>query len=182
MVANVTPFKDYETLLKAWRIVSDAVSNTQTNQPVLAIAGHLKDKNHVDNLKALAFDLELSSSVKFLGTIETTNELMWESNLVVHSSVKEGCPNSVCEAMALGRAVVATDIPGTRQAIDESLWDDCLSQPGDEKGLADKITALLTDNERAARIGELNRKRIRDEFSIDGMCDFFMALMEPSEI
>jgi glycosyltransferase involved in cell wall biosynthesis len=43
--------------------------------------------------------------------------------------------------------------------------------------LADKITALLTDKEWAARIGQLNRQRIREEFSIEGMCDFFMALI-----
>lgn len=180
MVANVTPFKDYETLLKAWRTVIAKWSKNSILTPVLAIAGHLKDTNQVSKLKVMAFDLELGSSVKFLGSIDTTDELMWESDLVVHSSVKEGCPNSVCEAMALGKSLVATDIPGTRQAIDESLWDNCLCQPHNEKELADKILNLLADEEQASRIGELNRQRIRNEFSIDGMCSFFLSLIDES--
>jgi len=178
MVANVTPFKDYETLLKAWRIVLDRFSGSSCSTPVLAIAGHLRDTAHVNKLKVQAFDLELGSSVKFLGSIDTTNELMWESDLLVHSSVKEGCPNSVCEAMALGKVVIATDIPGTRQALDESIWQDCLCEPCSAKELANQVFYFLDNRDDASHIGSLNRQRIQSEFSIEVMCEFFISLID----
>ena len=83
---------------------------------------------------------------------------------------------------AVTTAVVATDIPGTRQAIDQSLWTDCLCQPQDEKDLANKLLALLVNEDRAMRIGKLNRQRISDKFSIDEMCNFFMSLIETNEV
>ena len=78
--------------------------------------------------------------------------------------------------MVLSKAVIATDIPGTRQAIHESLWTDCLSQPNNENDLADKLLAMLLKSEKAMRIGDLNRQSIIDNFSIDGMCNYFMSL------
>ncbi|MFC1688665.1 glycosyltransferase family 4 protein [Pseudomonadota bacterium] len=181
MVANVTPFKDYETLLKAWRIVLNRYISESKPAPILAIAGHLREKAHVNKLKVFAFDLELGPSVKFLGSIDSTNELMWESNLVVHSSINEGCPNSVCEAMALGKPVVATNIPGTRQAIGKSIWAECLSAPQDAKELANQILKFLSDQALAANVGALNRQQIKDNFSISRMCSFFMSLLDKTQ-
>jgi len=174
MVANITPYKDHDTLFKAWRIVLDNYSDHP--QPVLVLAGHTNETDYVNKLKALALDLELGSTIKFLGSIDSTDELMYESDLIVHSSVKEGCPNSVCEAMALGKTVVATDIPGTRQALDNSLWQDCLCESHNEVKLASRIIYFLESNNLTSRIGALNRQRIESEFSIDGMCEFFYSL------
>jgi glycosyltransferase involved in cell wall biosynthesis len=177
MVANITPFKDHETLLRAWRIVLDRFSTVSLT---LALAGHLNNKDHVQKLKAMAFDLGLGPNVKFIGSTDSTDELMFESDLVVHSSVKEGCPNAVCEAMALGKSIVCTDIPGTRQALDKSLWDTCLCEPYDEHELAEKIIYFLENSAHALKIGLSNRKRIEKEFSIDGMCEFFDSLLNSS--
>jgi glycosyltransferase involved in cell wall biosynthesis len=178
MAANVTPYKDHETLLQAWRIVLESWAGESRPAPVLALAGHLKDTAQVGKLKVLAFDLGLGTSVRFLGPVESINELMWESDLVVHSSVKEGCPNAVCEAMALGKPVVATDIPGTRQALDEASWNDCLAAPQDAQALAQRMLALLRNASLSANTGARNRKRIEQHFSVEGMCAFFLSLLE----
>ena len=181
MVANLTAYKDHQSLLRAWAIVKRKLEAIPGPGPVLALAGYLSQSHIVDQLKILAFDLNLGSSVRFLGSIDTTNELMWESDLVVHSSVTEGCPNAVCEAMALGKAVIATDIPGTRQAIASTLWEQCLSAPRDPECLADLITRHLLDEELRNRAGRLNQQRIENEFTVEGMCEFFMQLMGEQE-
>ena len=160
----------------------DRSRQNQAALPILVLAGHLNDKAHVLKLKALTFDLELSPTVKFVGSIDTTDELMFESDLVVHSSVKEGCPNSVCEAMAVAKPVVCTDIPGTRQALDKSLWDTCLSEPHNETNLAENIIYFLENRKHALRVGTLNRERIEKEFSIEGMCRFFDSLLNFHEV
>lgn len=178
MAANITPFKDHETLLKAWRIVVAEFARASRPLPILALAGYTSQTGHVTRMKALAFDLGLGSTLSFLGPIDTTDELMYESDLVAHSSVKEGCPNSVCEAMALGKPVVGTDIPGIRQAVPERFWENCLAEPFNAEELAAKMLGLLGNGELAGDIGRVNRQRIIDEFSIRGMCEFFESLIE----
>ena len=111
----------------------------------------------------------------FLGAIDDTDELMFESDLVVHSSITEGCPNSVCEAMALGRAVVGTDIPGMRQALDQSLWPICLSDQHNAESLAKNIIRFLIDSTLAKHVGVMNRRRIEEDFSVNGMCETLLA-------
>jgi glycosyltransferase involved in cell wall biosynthesis len=145
---------------------------------VLALAGHLKDTAQVGKLKVLAFDLGLGTSVRFLGPLDTVNELMWESDLVVHSSVKEGCPNAVCEAMALGKPVVATDILGTRQALDEAFWNDCLAAPLDAQALAQRMLVFLKHADLSTKTGARNRQRIERHFAVEAMCEFFLSLID----
>lgn len=176
MIANVTPFKDHATLLDAWVIVKAHFGGSQA--PVLMLAGHLREAATVTDLKLQAFELGLSSDdVKFLGPVEDVADLIVSSDLVVHSSLTEGCPNSVCEAMSLARAVVATDIPGCRQALGEqgAAW---LAPPGDAQALASRIIEALSNGPLRAAAGEMNLRRIKSEFTIDAMNRFFQAQIE----
>ena len=176
MIANITRFKDHATLLDAWSTLRKSFDGPAT--PVLLLAGHLKERSTVEDLKMRAFELGLSSDdVKFLGPVADVGELVAESDLVVHSSLTEGCPNAVCEAMALGRAVVATDIPGCRQALGNDA-DDVLAAPRDPAALASKMARLLRDRSLREQLGARNRQRIAEEFSIEGMNRFFQTQIE----
>lgn len=176
MIANVTPFKDHSTLLQAWVRVKRHFAGRPA--PVLLLAGHLRESSTVTDLKVSAFGLGLSSDdVKFLGPVTDIFDLILSSDLIVHSSLTEGCPNSVCEAMSLARTVVATDIPGCRQALGDQgqRW---LVEPHNAEALATRIIQALEDDELRAQAGEMNRQRIRSEFSIEGMNRFFQARIE----
>ncbi len=178
MVANITAFKDHETLIRAWVKVRNHFPSDQ--RLVLRLAGHLREQKTVYALKTLGFELGLSATdIEFLGPVEDVNSLILQSSLVVHSSLTEGCPNAVCEAMALGRAVVATDIPGCRQALGpEGIeW---LAAPGDSAALADRIIRMLENPELRTKVGHRNRQRIESEFSIAGMNRFFQECIETS--
>lgn len=176
MLANVTRYKDHKTLFYAWQKVQEHFKRSTTSVKLL-LAGHLKDKTTVQYLKAFGFDLNLSDSIAFLGPIDTTNELIMESELIVHSSNKEGCPNSVCEAMALAKPVVGTDISGMRQALGIDHYHYCLSEPNNPADLAQKIIHLLGNPELAQETGNFNLARIMDEFSIEDMVCFFLGLI-----
>ena len=174
MLANVTPFKDHATLLKAFQIV---LKETAAN-PVLLLAGHLRDDAHLQSLKTLAFDLGLSSeSVRFLGPVSEVDLLLRGSDVVAHSSLLEGCPNAVCEAMAYGLPVVATDIPGCRQALGDDAGCSLVS-PSNPTAFAVSLIQMLNDEGLRAAAGRANRERIRSEFSLDGMNDFFRQQIE----
>jgi len=176
MVANITSYKDHATLLEAWVQVRRHFEGSSV--PVLLLAGHLGETSIVAKLKAQAFELGLSTNdVRFLGMVENVSALMNESDLVVHSSLTEGCPNAVCEAMAAARAVVATDIPGCRQALGEfgRQW---LAEPRNPTDLATKIVKLLKNDNLRTREGVENLKRIQTCFSISGMNRFLQDQIE----
>jgi glycosyltransferase involved in cell wall biosynthesis len=176
MVANITRFKDHATLLDAWSAIRNYFP--ESDLPVLLLAGSLTDTSMVARLQMQAFNLGLSSrDVRFLGPVENVIEIFSASDLVVHSSIKEGCPNAVCEAMALGCAVVATDIPGSRQALGAGAVES-LVPPRDADALARHIIRMLENDDLRTTSGQKNKQRMRSEFTISGMNRFFQSLIE----
>lgn len=167
MVANLTPYKDHATLLRAWRIVIDRVQPTDY-QLVLLLAGRLAAAT--DSLKALAYDLELGSSIRFLGRVDDIVGLLGAVDIAVFSSFLEGVPNGVLESMAAGLPVVATDIPGIREALGEES-NDLLAPPCDSNLLAERVTFLVCHEERRETQGAKNKQRIHNEFAPQTMVD-----------
>jgi glycosyltransferase involved in cell wall biosynthesis len=158
MVANLTPFKDHVTLLKAFAEVIRSRPRSR-----LALAGRMAETTM--SLKALAFELGLSGRVHFLGEVVNVEPLYAASNLVVHSSFTEGCPNSVLEGMAHGKCVVGTDISGMRQALGDC--DQFFAPARDAPMLAKRILAWLANPGEMASVGARNRERIKNHFSVE---------------
>jgi glycosyltransferase involved in cell wall biosynthesis len=165
MVANLTPFKDHATLLRAWRIVLDRLDG-KNKRAVLLLAGGLFSET--SNLKIMAYDLELCGSVRFLGPVMDITGLSHASDLCVFSSRVEGSPNAVLECMATGLPVAGTDIPGLREAVGEDNVR-FLAPPGDAELLAEKILLLAQDRKSRHEIGCLNRERVATVFSLERM-------------
>ena len=126
------------------------------------------------DLKVLAFDLEISQSVKMLGSIQETNTLIRESTLVVHSSNKEGVPNVICEAMALEKPVVATNISGNKEAVSETYSIHTLSEPNNPNDLSQKIIAMLENTSLGEQIGVYNKQRIVNNYTKSQMVKIFL--------
>jgi len=166
MVANLTSTKDHLTLLKAWKEVLAA--NQSKKSPMLALAGRLGDTEKL--AKAMAFDLELGRSVRFLGTVQDVDGLLSATDLCVFSDTgAAGCPNGILEAMANGLPVVATDIPGVRDAVGLNAAE-YLAPIGDHTALALKILIMIENPALRKVEGEKNRARIVNEFSMEKMC------------
>jgi len=171
MIANLTKWKDHITLVKAWAYVH--AHFTRIQKPCyLIFAGALKEST-ID-IKVLAYDHKLSDSLILTGSIKQTNALILESDLVVHSSNKEGVPNAICEAMALGKAVVATDIPGNREALTDRFENLTLSHPEHPEDLSEKIINLLEDAEKRREIGEYNKSCITQNYTQNQMIETFL--------
>ncbi len=174
MFANLIPFKDHLTLVKSWKKVVNHFSLQNTKiQLLLAGRGRQPTTNQI---KILAFDLGIADSITLLGSISEVKELMLESDLVVHSSNTEGCPNAVCEAMSVGKAVVATDIPGDREALSEKFEQYTLSIPNNPDDLAKKMIKVLEDKQLANDIGAFNKQRIETEYTLEGMVNTLFPL------
>jgi len=139
MVGNLHPFKDHPTLFHAWRRVLDRSNDTE---PLLLLAGRPQE-GRLAELKELARQLGIEERLRFLGEVDDIPGLLETVDLVVHSSMREGCPNAILEAMACRVPVIATDIPGIREAIGEK--SPYLVPERNPEALAGKILELLGD-------------------------------------
>jgi glycosyltransferase involved in cell wall biosynthesis len=97
-------------------------------------------------------------------------------DVLVLTSLHEGLPRVVPEAMAAGRPVVATAVDGTPEAVEDGVTG-FLFTPGDEAAAAGRIVALLADPGAARRMGAEGERRV-DEFDIDTMVRLQEALYE----
>lgn len=174
MMANLHPFKDHATLLRAWRSVVDAEAGLG-GRAVLLLAG--KPFQSVAPLEALATDLGVAGHVRFLGQVLNVAGLLAACDVAVLSSPREGMPNAVLEAMASGCAVAGTDNPGIRDVVGPAGVP-FLAPPGDAPALAERILWLARDSALRARIGETHRRRVAAEFPPERMCREMAALLE----
>jgi colanic acid/amylovoran biosynthesis glycosyltransferase len=123
------------------------------------------------------------SAVTFLGSLSRSAvaEEYARAEVVVFPSVpassgdQDGLPVALVEAMAAGRAVIASNLPGLREAV---VPDSCgmLVPPGDPVALRDAISALLRDESRRTRLGAGARARA-DEYSINAVGRRYRALL-----
>jgi glycosyltransferase involved in cell wall biosynthesis len=152
MVANLHRHKDHETLLRAWRLVLDGTPIGE--RPVLLLAG--RRDNSAAAVEALAAELQLAESLRILGHTDDVSGLLEASDLFVFSSVSEGLPNSLLEAMAAGLPVVANDISGIRQAVGEQGRSN-LVPVRDPQSFAALILRMIGDPSGRRLAGERNR-------------------------
>lgn len=151
---RLTRQKGFDYLLKAFcKLLSEKISSR------LMILGKGEEE---ENLKGLAEQLNLRDKVEFLGFQQNPYKYLSHSTLFVLSSLYEGFPNVLLEAMALGIPSVATRCPtGPDEIITEGV-DGILVPPADEKAIADAIKKLLLDEDLRKRLSEAGKKRIQD--------------------
>ncbi len=171
MVANLHAFKDHPTLLRAWRSVVDTSCSPQ---PILLLAGH--DYGRREELENLATHLNLTDHIRFLGHVEDISGLLAASDIGVFSSLKEGVPNGVLECMAAGLPIVATDIPGTREALGHCNAS-FLVEPENPDAMSKMIIQLMNDQFLRQTIGEMNLGRVESEFSKESMCECYYRII-----
>ncbi|MBJ6751455.1 glycosyltransferase [Geomonas anaerohicana] len=173
MVANLHFFKDHATLLRAWRTVLDTLGDNA--DVILLLAGRFSVAE--GELRAQARELRLEDKVRFLGGIDDVSGLLGAVDLYAHSSLAEGTPNAVLEAMSAGLAVVATDIPGIRGALGHE-GEHGLVPPGDADALAAAILAFMKDRELRERTGRALKERAGRHFAPSAMAQASIALLE----
>lgn len=171
-VANLTAFKDHETLLRAWRMVQDAWEGD--SRPTLALAGYHGDRS--ETLRCFAQQAEILETVHFLGSVKELPSLLHASDLTVFSSKREGMPNGVLECMAAGKAVIATDLPGVRDALGDAALKSVVP-PGDPNQLASRLLDFLRNPSERELQGAANRERILQEFSVERMARLHLQVI-----
>lgn len=154
--------KNYPLLLKAFKKVVE-----KTNGYVLRIYGKV-DK--CLKLEELSKELGISDRVFFMGQVDDILEQIRNASVFVLSSMSEGMPNALMEAMAIGLPVVATDCPsgGPRQLIRDEE-NGLLVQNNNEDALAAAIIRIIEDKQLSHKLS-VNALKIADEYSEMKIC------------
>jgi FkbM family methyltransferase len=155
-VARLSREKGHEHLLRA---VPPLVWRHPDLLFVLVGSGPLRQQ-----LAALAGTLGVADHVRFLGWRADARELIEASDLVVHPSLSEAFCNVVIEAMALERPLVATDVGGAPEQVDDGETG-ILVPARDARALEGAIERVLSDGS-AAEMGREARRRVTARFGI----------------
>jgi glycosyltransferase involved in cell wall biosynthesis len=140
------------------------------------LAGEI-DPDNAGSATAAELGLWRSSGlVEILGHRKDVANVLAASNLVaLPSYYGEGLPKVLAEAAACGRAVVTTDMPGCRDAVEPNVTG-ILVPPRDAVALADAIQQLLDDPERRRCMGTAARSFAEREFGLERIVDEHLAL------
>lgn len=169
LVAVLSPKKDIPTFLRAAVRVRDAVSDARF---LIVGEGHLHDE-----LEELARDLGLAECLLFVGHSDEVPRLIAAMNVSVLSSLREGCANVILESMAMGKPVVATDVGGNGELVDDGETGFLVSV-GDDDALARKTVHLLKDPGLMKEMGQAAREKILRVFLVDRMVKQTVSLYE----
>ena len=128
-------------------------------------------------LESLAGELGIGEAVTFAGTRPHRPNPHHLFDLSVLSSISEGFPNSVVEAMAAARPIVATRVGGTPDAIADGVTG-VLVPPRDPAALAAGISRMLERPEEAAQMGAAAREAARTSYSQAAVMARLLSLYE----
>jgi len=117
-------------------------------------------------LQSQARQLGVDGMVQFLGIRQDIPALLKDSLFLVHTADAEGCPNVVMEAMACGRAVVATDAGEVPSLVEDGTTGFVVPR-GDEPLLVERLVTLLADRALCRSMGEAGRAKAEREFGLD---------------
>jgi len=158
LIARLSPEKDVDTFLQACQRVLVRIPRAQ-----FVIAGDGPERSRLTDLSRR---LGIEEAVTFAGAFakEDLPEIMAELDIVALSSMYEGLPVALLEAMAFGKPVVATAVGGVPEVVEDGVTG-FLVPPHSPDALADALCHLIGDTELRLRMGFAGRKRYQDHFT-----------------
>jgi glycosyltransferase involved in cell wall biosynthesis len=160
VVARLEPEKGHATLLEAWPAVLRACPDAY-----LLVVG---EGSRCDELRAQASDLGIADRVVFTGRREDVPAITAALDVAVLPSYREAQGLSVLEAMALSRPVVASDVGGIPEMIEDGVTG-LLVPPRDPSALAAAIVRLLDDHPLADMVGRAGHDLVHRRFCLEQM-------------
>jgi glycosyltransferase involved in cell wall biosynthesis len=170
-VGRLLPVKGLNYLIEAAKYAE--------TRPIVVIIGD-EAPGYVGCLESLLQQvkrLELEEQVLFLGRFAREDlEAAYEAaDLFVLPSLGEGLPMALLEAMAHGKCVVATDVPGNRDVIKDG-WNGVLVEARNPAELARRIDALFGDDKLRAQLGAQARRGAEQDYRADNVIGKIMQV------
>lgn len=176
-VASLRPYKGIPVLLEACYLLGQAGVPFRCR-----VAG---DGPVRSELEALATAYGLDDRVRFLGAVpeDRVPRLLSEASVFVLPSVvqedgqMDGIPVALMEAMAAGVPVVASDLSGIPELVEDGVTG-ILVPPDDPEAVAAAVRSVLDRPRRARELAERGRQEVREEFALEGSVTRLLELLE----
>ena len=166
-VGRLAPEKDQTTLLEAFRKIKGE------HPPVrLVIVG---DGRMSEELKSHANRIGVFDRTLFLGYRRDIPKLLAAMDIFVLSSIREGLPISLIEAMAARKPVVSSDIGSVKDLV-KNGQNGILVPPGDATAFGVVLERLIESSELRERLGEAGRCTVEASFSLPAMIQTYESL------
>lgn len=159
-VANLRPVKDHATLLRAFQLVA-----ARFPEAWLVLAGDGESREGLEHLTAR---LGIAGRTVFIGRVPNRPNIHHHFDVSALTSLHEGSPNSLIEAMAAGRPVVATGVGGVVDAVSDGHTG-LLAPRGDHAAVADALQRLLGDRELRLEMGAQAAQVAREKYAEAGV-------------
>lgn len=131
----------------------------------------------LSSLSSLITSLKINDHFHLLGNRKDVPALLADADLFVLPSIFEGLPISLLEAMAAGLPVICTDIPATRDVIEEGI-NGVFVPPKDAGALSKAIIGLLSDQKSQEKLALKGKQLIQETFSLAKMGQQYLNLFE----
>ena len=178
MAARFAKQKDHLTLIEAVGLLRE-----KNLFPPLYLAG-AGSKKHLKKAKKLVKELKLKDQVHFLGFCKNVPELLAQNKICALTTHYEGMPLSLCEGMASGCVVVASEVVGVKEMIHHYI-DGLLVTPQSPEALAQALALALTNDELASQLAKSAQEKARYQFSLEKMIanyeNLYWSLMSKPE-
>jgi len=172
-VARLGPPKDHLTLVRALKAASQHAPGLR-----LFIVG---DGPNEPAIRQLAEQLQISHAVQLLGARHDVGDWLSRADLFVLSSLSEGVPISLLEAMAAGLPCVVSDVGGMREIVEMGDAGTVVS-PGDVQGLADAIGSYAANRSMLRQQGANARSAYATHFTLQRMAESYMVLYRNPDV
>ena len=176
-VGRIDPLKDVQTLL---RVAAETLRFVPEAQ--FLHYGPVPDgeEAYARSCMALHERLGLGDRFRFMGATTDPNSVVRAADVVLMTSISEGLPLSILEAMGQGRPVVATGVGGVPEVV---RGCGAVCPPGDDHALAMAVVMLLRNPDLAWRLGQRGHGRLGRIFNesacIDGYRDLLWTMARP---
>ncbi|MFF3867687.1 GT4 family glycosyltransferase PelF [Micromonospora sp. NPDC001898] len=171
-MGRIDPLKDLHTLIRAYALVRAEIPTAR-----LRIFGGTPVANQVyhASCQALIDELGLTGHATLEGRVGNAVEAYHAGSLVALTSISEGFPYTVVEAMACGRPTVCTNVGGVAEAVGDTGF---VVAPRDVAGVADACVRMLRDRDLRLRLGAVARARVLEKFTLQRSLQAYRNIYE----
>jgi glycosyltransferase involved in cell wall biosynthesis len=162
-VGNIRRVKGHDVFIRAAASVAEKFPHTS-----FRIAGDVLEPEYFQELQALVHELKLSDRFHFVGGVSNLRDYLSAAEVFVLPSRSEGFSNAIVEAMAAALPVVATNVGGNAEAVQDGV-SGVIVPPDDPDALASAIVDLLSDTAKAKQMGQAGKRLAAEKFTTEAM-------------
>ena len=160
-VGRVMPEKDLGTWLRAVAPIAEKFVEAR-----FVVVGEGRDEKTKYELDNLAKDLGIANRLIWTGFRSDLLSVYASFDVFLLTSVREGLPNSILEAMAMELPVVTSDVAGAKELVVDGSTG-FVRSIGDYRGLGVALLTILENDDLRSQMGKSGRSRVESEFSFD---------------